>query len=213
MSRADVLLAARRRSHQLRWAVQRHLGWPAALALGLLAAVLYLTLWAMPDLQAEQSRTMRRKVAQLSLQLQRREAASRAGRDPRDEAREALPALAERGKVTGKLLELLTRSGLNPGRVDYVVQSEPLQLSRLHVSMPVTGTYPQVRRFIGQVLNQLPYAALDSLQIDRQAVGFAVVDGMQTVQVVMHLSLYFRAEPGAAPIVAAAVSGSKEGAR
>lgn len=201
MSRAASLLTdTRRRGHQLRWAAQRLLGWPAVLALALLAFGLYLTLWAMPDLQAEQSRTMRRKVAQLSLQLQRREAASRAGRDPRDEARDALPALAERGKVTGKLLELLTRSGLNPGRVDYVVQSEPLQLSRLHVSLPVTGTYPQVRRFIAQVLNQLPYAALDNLQIDRQAVGFAVVDGMQSVQVVMHLSLYFRAEPGAAAL-------------
>jgi hypothetical protein len=188
----------------LRWAMQRHLGWPAALALGLLALTLYLALWALPDLQAEQSRMMRRKVAQLSLQLQRREAASRAGRDPRDEARDALPALSERGKVTGRLLDLLTRSGLTPGRVDYVVQAEPLQLSRLQVSLPVTGTYPQLRRFIGQVLNQLPYAALDSLQIDRQAVGFVVVDGMQTVQTVMHLSLYFRAEPGAATASAAA---------
>jgi hypothetical protein len=56
------------------------------------------------------------------------------------------------------------------------------------MTLPVGGSYTQVRQFIGQLLNRMPNVALDSLQIDRPASAAA------ELQATVRLSIFFRAE-------------------
>lgn len=44
-------------------------------------------------------------------------------------------------------------------------------LERLQVTLPVKGTYGQVRRFVAEVLNRVPIAALDDVSFKRDAIG------------------------------------------
>ncbi|MEX8498742.1 MAG: hypothetical protein AB3X41_08620 [Leptothrix ochracea] len=177
------------RLNQLRWWALQHLGWPGLLGLGLVLLAAFLAWQAMPALEAEQADMLHQKVAQMALQRQRSDALVRAGRDPRDEMRDGLPSLKDRGRLIDELLQELEKSGLSPDRVDYSVQIEEPRLSRLRVTLPATGNYVQLRRFMALTLNHMPNAALDSMQIDRSA----STDPSQ-LRVVLHLSLFFRSD-------------------
>jgi Tfp pilus assembly protein PilO len=175
--------------NRLRWWALQHLGWPGLLGLGLVLLAALLAWQAMPALEAEQADMLHKKVAQMALQRQRSDALVRAGRDPRDEMRDGLPSLKDRGRLIDELLQELEKSGLSPDRVDYSVQIEEPRLSRLRVTLPATGNYVQLRRFMALTLNHMPNAALDSMQIDRNSGP----DPSQ-LRVVLHLSLFFRSD-------------------
>ncbi|MBK6853857.1 MAG: type 4a pilus biogenesis protein PilO [Burkholderiales bacterium] len=109
-------------------------------------------------------------------------------RDARDLARESLPGERERASVVRRVLALAEASKLRVERSDYTLQTEEPRLQRLRMTLPLGGSYMQVRRFIGQLLNRMPNVALDSLQIDRP-------DGASgELQTTVRLSIYFRAE-------------------
>lgn len=172
-----------------RWWAMQHVGWPGLLGLALFLMAALLAWQALPALRAEQADMLHKKVAQMALQRQRSDALVRAGRDPRDEMRDGLPSLKDRGHLIDELLQELQKSGLSPDRVDYSVQIEEPRLSRLRVTLPATGNYVQLRRFMALTLNHMPNVALDSMQIDRGP----GVDPSQ-LRVVLHLSVFFRSE-------------------
>ncbi len=177
--------------NRVRWWALQQLGWPSLLGLGAGLLAAFLAWQVEPRLEAEQADMLHKKVAQLALQRQRTDALMRAGRDPRDELRESLPSLKDRGRLIDELLQELEKSGLTPDRVDYSVQIEEPRLSRLRVTLPATGNYVQLRRFMALTLNHMPHTALDSMQIDRSAGPGA--DPSQ-LRVVLHLSLFFRGD-------------------
>jgi Tfp pilus assembly protein PilO len=178
--------------NRLKWHWSLNWGWPGAAGV----ALLLLTLvggWRMQaKLDQEEQDLLRAKVAQLSA-LQRLQASSpeqRANqRDPRDEARDALPDLKQRGALVRKVLQQAEAGGLTIGRVDYAVQPEEPGLQRLRMTMPISGNYTQLRRFIARVLNQMPQTALDGLQLDRPA------DQPEVLTATIRLSIFFRGEP------------------
>jgi hypothetical protein len=45
------------------------------------------------------------------------------------------------------------------------------RLVRYRMTLPVSGTYPQVRAFVVDVLRDVPAAALDDIQLRRDAAG------------------------------------------
>jgi Tfp pilus assembly protein PilO len=57
------------------------------------------------------------------------------------------------------------------------------------INLPVKGSYAQVRKFIVQVLNEVPTASLDELAFRREAIGNAEVEAK------IRLTLYLRAQP------------------
>lgn len=178
------------RLNMLRWHLVRRWGWPGLVGLGLLVAALVVSWQMHARLEAEEQAMLRAKVAQLT-SMQRLQAtrivASR--RDPRDEARDGLPTLSERGAVVKKLLQQAEASGLALGRVDYVAQPEEPGLQRLRVTIPVSGDYAQLRRFVGRLLNQMPHIALDGLQLERPS------DQPEQLNASMRVSVFFRGEP------------------
>lgn len=86
-----------------------------------------------------------------------------------------LPASAQRQQRLADLLELSIRLDLHGARTEHrLATSEGLE--RLRVTMPVTGSYAQVRRFIGAALAHDPSLSLDSIKLRRQSPMSADLD-------------------------------------
>ena len=99
-----------------------------------------------------------------------------------------LPAAAQRQQRLADLLELSIRLDLNGARTEHrLATSEGLE--RLRVTMPVTGSYAQVRRFIGAALEHDPALSLDSVKLRRLSPMSAEVDAE------LQWSLHGRAAP------------------
>ena len=49
-------------------------------------------------------------------------------------------------------------------------------LTQFQITLPVRGTYPQIRRFVDGAMAEVPTLSLDSIQFDRQKVGDPIVD-------------------------------------
>jgi len=49
-------------------------------------------------------------------------------------------------------------------------------LTQFQVTLPLHGSYPQIRKFLDEAMAQIPALSLDSIQFDRQKVGDATVD-------------------------------------
>ena len=55
---------------------------------------------------------------------------------------------------------------------EYRMTADPIgKLARYQISLPVEGSYPQIRRFVAQVLTDVPIAALDDISFKRETVG------------------------------------------
>ena len=62
-------------------------------------------------------------------------------------------------------------------------------IGRLQISMPIKGTYTQLRGFVEQALRELPNLSVDRLQFKRNQVGQAQLEAT------VHLSLWQRERP------------------
>ncbi len=84
--------------------------------------------------------------------------------------RERMPA------IVSEVLQQATAAGvpLSAGHYSY---SPPTagRVARYELDFPVTAEYPKVRDFINRTLQEVPYATLDKLHIERKVVGDAVV--------------------------------------
>lgn len=100
----------------------------------------------------------------------------------------ALPPATERQQRLADLLELSIRLDLNGARTEHRLSTSE-GLERLRVTMPVTGSYAQVRRFIGAALEHDPALSLDSIKLRRVSPMAAEVDAE------LQWSLHGRAAP------------------
>ena len=79
-----------------------------------------------------------------------------------------LPPAAERQQRLADLLEMGVRAGLSGSRTEHRLAVDAASgLERLRISMPVTGDYVQLRRFIAAALQHDPALSLDSLKLRR----------------------------------------------
>jgi hypothetical protein len=180
MSRAmlSMGLPAARWLRWLRWHAGRLLGWPAAVG-----AVALVTAWSVAGVRAERVAHQARSTAAAHLTPP---APPRPAADPRDAWLASLPDTRQRPQHTARLVNAAEAAGLVIGASDYALESVAPGLVRLRVTLPVSGSYAQIRRHIGQVLGQSPYTGLDSLQIERPS-------GERTgLQATVRWSLYFR---------------------
>jgi len=54
------------------------------------------------------------------------------------------------------------------------------------VTLPLRGTYPQIRAFVGATLQSMPTASLDALRFERKKIGDPMLDAQ------VRVTLYFR---------------------
>ncbi len=77
--------------------------------------------------------------------------------------------------------------GVSLERGDYQLASErDSKLIRYDIVFPVKGGYLQIRKFIAQVLNEVPNASLDSIMFTRQRINDPVIDAQ------LKFALYLR---------------------
>lgn len=161
------------------------LSWPGVAGLtALLLAVLAVVLGQRWDAQAAalqaEARQLRAKAAPA--------AAVAAAPVSVQQWQAGLPPASDRQQRLADLLELGIRLDLNGTRTEHrLAASEGLE--RLRVTMPVTGSYAQVRRFVGAALAHDPALSLDSIKLRRVSPLAADVDAE------LQWSLHGRAAP------------------
>jgi hypothetical protein len=99
-----------------------------------------------------------------------------------------LPGSGERQQRLGDLLELAIRMGLNGARTEHRLSTSE-GLERLRVTMPLSGSYAEVRRFIAAALEHDPALSLDAIKLRRPG------PTAPQVEAELQWSLYGRASP------------------
>lgn len=67
-----------------------------------------------------------------------------------------------------------------------LIRGDTHQLARCEVQLPIRGSYEQTRRFLAELLLDMPNVALSSITVQREKIGAAVVDAQ------IKLTLYYR---------------------
>jgi len=161
------------------------LGWPgvAGLAALLLAAVAIV----MGQRWDSRAAALQAEAKQLRAKAQPAAAAASAPLSVQ-QWQASLPPSSDRQQRLADLLELAIRLDLNGARTEHRLSTAE-GLERLRVTMPLTGSYAQVRRFVSAALAHDPALSLDSIKLRR-------VSPMATdVDAELQWSLHGRAVP------------------
>jgi Tfp pilus assembly protein PilO len=162
------------------------LGWPGVVGLGLLAFAAMAAATALLPLRAQVER-----LRDEADSLQRRLGGSdRAGRAPVQDQlatfyaffppRDASPDLL------GKIHAIAKAKGLQLASGEYRLERAPSpRLARYQVTLPVQGTYAQIRGFVGEVLEQVPAAVLEEVSVRRESVEAARVEARVRLTIYM----------------------------
>lgn len=173
--------------HQLAVFWHRHLGRPAWLALALLGAFGLVHWQVDPVLARERARLATRQQALVAA------AAAGPAIDPAAlgiPALQELPSERQRGRDVAQLVATAQRVGLGLERADYAQASAGGgDVTRLSANLPLTGSYAALRRYVAEVLNEMPHAALESLQIERPSAKST------QLQATARLVLFYRQDP------------------
>ncbi|MEF7612413.1 GspMb/PilO family protein [Aquincola sp. MAHUQ-54] len=167
----------------------RRLGPFGAAGLVLLAAALGWALLVLRPLQAEHEGLQQQALA-LEARLQSgRELASAPA--SAGEQLAAFHAFFPRADASTPWLARIhaaaAANGVALASAEYRVERRPEQpLLRYTLTLPLTGTYAELRGFVGTVLAEVPAAAIDDIQLRRENAGSA------TLEARIRLSLYLR---------------------
>lgn len=163
-------LKTRMRWHFALW--RRRLGWPglAGAALLVLAGLFYAAVVIPERLEASD---LQQRVAAMT-------AAAKAGKVPAGLAAEArlatfyrsFPARSTAPTWLEKIYAAGAQAALVLDKGEYkLIPDRDARLVRYEINLPVHGSYVQVRQFIRTVLAEIPFAALNDIQIRRGAVS------------------------------------------
>ena len=159
--------------------VKRAIGWPAALAVALLAFEVAFHFSAMVPLLDEQAK-LRGELVLMSRDSAQSASHANAVADPRSELAEFYAALAQPASAPD-LLRRLHRAARDQGLTLDQAEYRPLpdpegKLTRYQILLPAKGTYPEVRRFLVQASSDVPGLSIDGVNFQRQQIGDPVVD-------------------------------------
>lgn len=156
------------------------LGWPGILGLGLLALVcgFYLS-----TLRSDQSRLdeLREQIAKA-----REQGAAAPSGDAGAPAAPAdrlaafygfFPRPADLPDLLQKVFAAAKGQGLRLEHGEYrVLRDNAGALTQFQITLPVRGTYPQIRKFVDGAMAEVATLSLDRIQFERQKVGDAQLD-------------------------------------
>lgn len=85
-----------------------------------------------------------------------------------------------------KIYQAAERHAVQLEQAEYrVAHDSATKLVRYQISLPLKGTYTQVRKFLAAALSEIPHLALESVQFERQRVGDTALEAR--VMLVMFL--------------------------
>ena len=93
---------------------------------------------------------------------------------------ERLPDELENVYALARNARLATQQG------EYRLEARGAGLAAYRVTLPIRGSYAQIREFVGNVLKEMPIASVDALRFERKKVGDTVLEAQ------VQLSIYLR---------------------
>jgi hypothetical protein len=84
-----------------------------------------------------------------------------------------------------RLYRLARAAGLELMQGEYRVDKRAAGLVAYRVALPVRGSYPQLRAFVGSVLTEMPTASVDALRFERKKSGESQLEAQ--VRLTLHL--------------------------
>lgn len=154
---------------RLRWSIEHSMwGWQGLAALPLLAAAVVLQLVLLPPLQ---ERVEARTAAATAASARKPQ---RLNDDPGRQLQEFYRHFGTGDALPEHLATLhgvAQANGIALQMGDYrLLRERDAKLTRYQVTLPVQGSYPDVRRFVAAALQSLPSAALDHVSFERKRV-------------------------------------------
>jgi hypothetical protein len=126
-----------------------------------------LALAVRPALERSRAENLRLQVQRLAALAKSRPANTSNERDPRDAWRDGLPGWSQRSQVIRKLLAASKASRVEFERADYTSETKEPGIVHMQATLPLATSYEQVRQVMAAVLNDVPNAALDALELER----------------------------------------------
>lgn len=102
------------------------------------------------------------------------------------------PALGDLPGELKRLNELARASRLELQQGEYRLEKRGPGLAAYHVTLPIRGTYPEMREFLGAALKSMPAASIDALSFERRKVAETQLAAQ------LRLTVYFRPQNDAA---------------
>ena len=179
-------------SEQMRWKANRLLpllGWPGIVSIALLMMCIPFYFSTLRPLQA----SIDSKLVEVKVN---REHLLRAATEdhsldtPGEQLAEFykfFPAEKTSPHWLGLMVEIANKKGLSLNHGEYaIVRDTTGELRRLRITLPVQGTYPQIRQYLAELIEQIPSMSLENVQFERK-------DIMDTdLQAKVKLVLYLR---------------------
>jgi hypothetical protein len=161
------------------------LGWPGVVGLGLLAFTATIAITAILPLRAEVAR-LREEVEALQRRLGGGERAARPQvQDQLATFYAFFPRAESSPDWLGKIHAIAQKKGVQLASGEYRLERAPSpRLARYQMTLPVQGTYAQIRSFVGDVLEQVPAAVLEEVSLKRESVE------TQRIEARVRLTLY-----------------------
>lgn len=166
------------------------LGWAGRLGLLLLAAAIVLHFLRVATLEREIA-TLQAEAGDLQQRLRSGQSLGSRGNESSAEqlatfysyfpASEGAPALLGKVHAAAAANGIALRSG------EYKFERQADQkLARYRITLPVVGSYSQIRRFVAAVLAEVPAASVDEIQMRRENIASTSLEAR------IRLSLYLR---------------------
>jgi len=159
----------------IRWNVNRlipQLGWPGLLAVGLLAMSVPFFFSAIRPMQSEQEQM--RLSLNSDYDQSRQSRANRVLDNPVEQLAEFydfFPSEKESPRWLGLMVEIANKNRLTLNHGEYTLVRDSVgQLRRFRITLPVTGNYPQIRKYLSQLIAEVPYMSLENVQFERKDV-------------------------------------------
>ena len=95
------------------------------------------------------------------------------------------PPSTELANQLERLYRLARGTGLELAQGEYRLERRPVGLWAYRVTLPVRGTYPQLRSFLGALLKDVPIASLDAVRFERKKAAEAQLEAQ--LRVTLHV--------------------------
>lgn len=185
----------RQRRWRVRWDVlmERYSVWPivglALMALGALA--FSAAIGGKRALIAHQRDMLASHQAAIA-KVQLRDAGTSASANGAPPAWDIAQASSRQAGDLKRLFQLARQRGLLVAQVDYARSTDAaLSVEGMQLSMPLSGSYTQLRRFAEDALRALPHLSIDQIGFEREAIA------NPSIAARLRLTLWYRATPTA----------------
>jgi hypothetical protein len=161
------------------------LGWPGVVGVGLLVAIAGFYLSVLTP-EREHLADLRHELADLRQQAAHPQEVPRSPTDLLGAFYENFPGSTRLPAVLGVIFEAAKNQQLELDEGEYrVATSRVGRLVQYQLTLPVHGTYPQIRRFVDEAMAKEPALSLQSIHFERQKIEDPTVQAK--VKMVMFL--------------------------